>query len=290
MMKKRGSTKVKRSVKRSSNVVAKLAKDTKTTGKNGKHHPATKETAKDKVAPKTYGKQVLKKRIKSGISKLDSVMQGGLKEGSITLVDGGAGSGKTIFALQFLMEGLRAGENCLYITFEEKKEKLYDDMAALDWKFSDYEAKKQLTYLEYSPEQVKTLIEEGGGTIDQLVTKNKISRIVIDSITSFLLLYQDELTKKESALALFDLINKWGCTAVLTSQGVDSRYSTPATSLEFEADNIIILYHFKNKGKRHRALEVLKMRGTFHSNRTMRMEITRKGIGIKPGDVVVQQS
>jgi circadian clock protein KaiC len=226
-------------------------------------------------------------RVKTGVTNLDPLIQGGLKNQHINLVVGSAGSGKTIFAMQFLMEGLKKGESCVYITFEEKKEKLYDDMKAFGWDFKKYEDTKKLFYLEYNPEQVKSLIEEGGGTIDQIIAKNKIDRIVIDSVTSFSLLYQDELSKKEAGLALFELINKWGCTAVLTSQAVEVEDELHSGSLQFEADSIILLYHFKQKGQRSRAIEILKMRGTCHTNKTMALEIVhKKGLVIHPNKIV----
>lgn len=227
------------------------------------------------------------KRVKTGIVNLDPLIQGGVKEKSINLVAGGAGSGKTIFAVQFLLEGLKEGESCLYITFEERKEKLYDDMSSsFGWNLQSYEEKNKFFYLEHSPEQVKSLIEEGGGTVDQIISKHKIKRIVIDSITSFSLLYQDELTKKEAGLALFELINKWGCTALLTSQAVSPRDGIHSAALEFEADSIILLYHFKQDGKRQRALEILKMRGTDHTNATMTLHISKEGLVVKPDQIV----
>ena len=227
------------------------------------------------------------KRVKSGIVNLDSLIQGGFKEKSINLIAGGAGSGKTIFGIQFLMEGLKAGEVCIYITFEERKEKLYEDMSAsFGWDLQSYETKNKLFYLEHSPEQVKSLIEEGGGTIDQIISKHKIKRIVIDSITSFSLLYQDELAKKEAGLALFELINKWGCTAVLTSQAVSPKDEIHGAALEFEADSIILLYHFKQDGKRERALEILKMRGTNHANATMLLDIAKDGLIVRANQIV----
>jgi circadian clock protein KaiC len=241
---------------------------------------------KKKSKLRIKSKSVSKVRVKTGIANLDPLIQGGLKPTSITLVTGDAGSGKTIFAMQFLLEGLRKGEKCLYLTFEEKKEKLYDDMDSFNWDFEKYEAEKKLFYLEYSPEQVKSLIEEGGGTVDQLISKNKISRLVIDSVTSFSLLYQDELARKEAGLALFELINKWGCTAVLTAQAEAKKYELEGSSLEFEADSIILLYHFRQKGNRVRALEILKMRGTRHINKTMEVEISQKGFIIKSSRVI----
>ena len=225
-------------------------------------------------------------RVKTGIPGLDPLIQGGFKEKTINLVVGDAGSGKTIFALQFLMEGLQNGESCIYITFEEKKDKLYDDLTSFNWDFAKYEEKKQFFYLEYTPEQVKSIIEQGGGTIEQIITKRKITRLVIDSVTSFSLLYQDELAGKEAGLALFDLINKWGCTALMTAQAVATTYELQATSLEFEADGIILLYHYKKRGKRIRAFEILKMRGTKHPDQTFRLQISNKGITIKYDEII----
>jgi KaiC/GvpD/RAD55 family RecA-like ATPase len=249
-----------------------------------------RKKSKKKVAPrpkKSSKKSPIKRiRITTGIGNLDPLIQGGLKQNHINLLIGDAGAGKTIFSLQFLMEGLKKGETCLYITFEEKKEKLYDDMRSFGWDLEGYEEKKKLFFLEYNPEQVKSLIEEGGGTIDHLISKSKVSRLVIDSITSFSLLYQDELAKKEAGLALFELINKWGCTAVLTAQDPSHTHSLKGTNLEFEADGIIILYHLKLMGQRVRALEILKMRGTNHVNKTMQMNISNKGIVINPSRII----
>ncbi|MBS3165603.1 hypothetical protein J4444_00630 [Candidatus Woesearchaeota archaeon] len=230
----------------------------------------------------------LPQRLKSGIINLDPLIKGGFKEGSVTLVIGGAGSGKTIFGMQYLVEGLQNGEAGLYLTFEEKKGKLYEDMNVFGWNLQKYENEGSFHLLEYSPEQVKSLIEEGGGTIEQLVSKAKIRRVVIDSITSFVLLYQDELLRKEAGLALFELINKWGCTALLTSQGAYKQDELQGVSLEFEADNIIILNHLKRNGDRIRSIEVLKMRGTNHTNKTPLFEITSKGVVVHPSKVVHQ--
>ncbi|MBW2971184.1 hypothetical protein KY320_03420, partial [Candidatus Woesearchaeota archaeon] len=103
---------------------------------------------------------------------------------------------------------------------------------------------------------------------------------MIDSVTSFTLLYSDMLEKKQAALSLFDLISKWGITAVLTAEDVSPSEGTIVASLEFEVDGIILLYHVKQKGHRVRALEILKMRGTQHSENTLEIDITDHGIKI----------
>jgi len=228
-----------------------------------------------------------KKRVTSGIDGFDKMVQGGFKEKSINLIAGGPGSGKTIFAIQFLIEGLKKGEVGLYITFEEKKDKLYDDVKSFGWDLEKYEKAGKFVYLEYTPEQVKKLLIEGGGTIDTMITKMKVKRMVIDSITSFALLYQHELAQKESALALFELIDNWGCTAVLTAQDHSTTGSTMASALEFEVDSITILYNKSIKGKRVRAIEVLKMRGTKIPGKTVSLEISSKGLKVTQNIYIV---
>lgn len=226
-------------------------------------------------------------RVSSGIPGLDKLIEGGFKGGSINLVCGGAGSGKTTFAVQFLLEGLKKGEAGIYITFEEKREKLYEDMRDFGWDMEQYEKAGIFKFLEYTPEQIKHVLVEGGGTVDAIITQMGVKRLVIDSITSFSLLFQDELTKKESSLALFELINRWGCTAVLTSEAIQMAQEDMSVTLQFEVDSIIILYHFKKEGVRTRAIEILKMRGTKTPEKVMRLTIERDGITVNPNQIVV---
>ncbi|MBL7100757.1 MAG: hypothetical protein ISS23_02260 [Nanoarchaeota archaeon] len=248
--------------------------------------PKSSKKPESNIKPNTNVKRssnVLKKkttRLNSGIPGFDALVQGGFRNKSVNLLVGGPGSGKTIFSIMFLMEGLKKGEPGIYVTFEEKKEKLYEDMKSLGWDLEKYEKSGIFAYLEYTPEQVKKMLIEGGGTVDSLVSKIKAKRLVIDSITSFALLYKEELSKKEAALALFELIEKWGCTAVLTSQDTALRGAELSSALDFEVDSIIILYYKKIKGIRTRGLEVLKMRGTKIPNETYGLKIDKSGLAI----------
>ncbi len=219
-------------------------------------------------------------RINSGIKGFDDLVEGGFDEGSVNMIVGSSGSGKTIFALQFLMAGLKKGESCLYVTFEEKKEEFYDNMKNFGWDLSKYEKKGKFFFLEYSPEKVKVMIEEGGGEMESIVTRHKITRLVIDSVTSFALLFEDELEKREAALALFDIIRKWKCTSLLTLEEDPKERKGGSSSLEFEVDSIILLYFIRQKRKRKRFVEVLKMRGTKHSNEIHALEIGESGIEV----------
>ena len=226
------------------------------------------------------------KKVKSGIPGYDLMIGGGFESESVNLIAGSAGSGKTIFAAQYLLNGVtKFNEAGIYVTFEEKKEKFYKDMEMIGYDMKKIDASGKFLFLEYTPEQVRNVLIEGGGIIDSMIEKLNAKRLVIDSITSFSLLYDDELSKKEAALSLFDLINKWGCTALLTSQNESDEEIHIKVSLEFEVDSVTLLYHTIKKGKRIRALEVLKMRRTKHSEKIVMMEITSKGIVAYPDKI-----
>ncbi len=228
------------------------------------------------------------RRVPTGIPRFDSLIGGGLREKSINLVAGSAGAGKTIFAIEYLVKGIELfNEPGMYITFEERKDQLYRDMLEFGWDLAKYEKEGKFIFLKYKPAQVKKVLIEGGGIIETLITESKIKRLVIDSISSFVLLYEDELSKKQAALGLFDLISKWDLTAILTSEGASPYDGTIIAALEFEVDGIILLYHIKQRGKRIRAIEIIKMRGTHHSESTMLMEVAEEGIRITPEEIVI---
>lgn len=244
----------------------------------------TNTTTKTTSTPRKNEKT---RRINTGIDGFDKLTLGGFKHDSINLISGAPGSGKTIFAIQFLVTGLKKGEAGIYVTFEEKKEGLYEDMLEFGWDLKKYEDEKKFVFLEYTPEQVKKVLIEGGGTIDAIIKKLKVKRLVIDSISSFALLYEDELTRKQASLALFELINNWGCTAVLTSQSESKTDVHISSATDFEVDTIILAYHIKKKGHRIRAIEILKMRGTNYPEKTVTMNIIpKKGIVINPNEVI----
>lgn len=217
-------------------------------------------------------------RIPTGIKGFDNLVEGGFEKDSTNLVVGGPGSGKTIFATQFIVEGLKRGESCLYITFEESRGSFYHNMKRFNWKLEEYEKKGLFTFLNYTPGKVKTMLEEGGGIIESIIIKNKISRLVIDSMTSFTLLFEDELQKREASLDLFNMIKKWNCTSLVTFEGTPEGEHKVYRALEFESDSIILMQFVRRLITRDRYIEVLKMRGTNHSKGIYKFLITKSGI------------
>ena len=245
-----------------------------------------KKRAKPKLAKtKKISKSHQSARVPAGIPNFDKLIEGGFEKNSTNLLVGGSGIGKSIFAMQFLIEGLKRGEKWLYVTFEEQKEQFYHNMSDFGWNLDEYEKKGAFIFLEYSPVKVRTMLEEGGGEIQSIILKEKISRLVIDSLTSFELLFEDLLAKREAALALFNMTREWECTVILTlEEEVSIKGRVASKTLEFESDSIIVFYYFRIGKERGRFVEVIKMRGTNHSKEIYKFEIDKKGVtvGKKP--------
>ena len=221
-------------------------------------------------------------RVETGIPNFDSLIGGGFPKNSTNLVIGGSGGGKSIFATQFMIGGMKRGEKCLYITFEEDREEFFKNMLEFGWDLKDYEKKGLFVFLQYTPIKVKIMLEEGGGDIESIILREKISRVVIDSITSFALLFEDELSRREAALELFNMIRKWNSTALLTLEEEPHAVSrSAAAGLEFEVDSIILIYFVRRKDQRERYIEILKMRGTKHSKNIYRFHIAKSGFEIE---------
>ena len=218
------------------------------------------------------------KRVKTGVKNFDALIEGGFKQSSTNLLVGRGGSGKSIFTIQFLMEGIKSGEKCLFISFEERRAEFFSHMNALGFDLETAEKNGKFFFLEYTPQKVKTMLDEGGGSIESLVLNEKINRIVIDSVSSLMLLFTKDLEKKEVAFALSNLLKGWNCTTLLTYEENLTLDQDSSRIFDLEADSIILFYFLREKNKRARSLEIMKMRGTKHSLHLHPFSIEKGGI------------
>lgn len=226
-------------------------------------------------------------RVATAIPGLDDVTEGGFEKESTNLIVGGAGAGKTIFGMQFLVNGAaQFGEGGVYFTFEESRKKLYSHMKRMDWDLEGLEKKKKLAIIEFSPEQVGRFLEEGGGMIESTISRINAKRVVIDSLTAFSMMYQGDLERKKACLALFKMLQRASCTSLLIAEHDPDPEKHISSLLEFETDSVILLYNRRKEDFREKSLEILKMRGTHHSSSTFPLKITNKGIVIFPEDAV----
>ena len=221
-------------------------------------------------------------RVPTGIKGLDDAMAGGFIRDSINLVAGSPGSGKSIFAMQYLVNGAKKyNEPGVYITFEERKDKLLQYMDNFGWDLKKLVADKKIDILEQSPVDIKkATAKEILGLKFKIVRELKAKRLVIDSMSAFSLLFQNDFEKRTAHMQLFEMLRDWGVTALLTAEyDVEEHKST---HLDFEVDSIVWLYNMKKADVRTRALEVYKMRGSKHLQKTFPLEISDRGVIIYP--------
>lgn len=244
---------------------------------------------KKKIILKRKGKKKPSKeeRVSTGIPGLDKVMDGGFRSRTVNLVAGGPGSGKTIFGIQFLVDGIeRHDESGVYISFDQTEKELLSDMKVFNWGLRDKIKKKKLVILSYTPEQVENVLKAGGGTVRDIIQSIKAKRVVVDSLTAFTLLHEDALAQRKACLALFRAIKKWGCTALLISEQEEDPEAHSPLVEEFEVDGVLLIYNVRRGKTRQRALEVFKLRGAKHPVKIFPMTIDNKGIRIHSGKSV----
>jgi KaiC/GvpD/RAD55 family RecA-like ATPase len=200
--------------------------------------------------------------ITTGTAGLDALRP--IAKNSVTLIAGTPGSGKTLLAIQFLLEGLQKKEHCTYITFEERKESFYKYLLQFGWDMAAFEQQGLFTFLRYPPESVKQFVE------DAPKLGQHVKRVVIDSLTAFAVLQPDELTMRESVTSVLDAVKKWQSTTIITA----NLATAPGRGLALSADSTLILTSARTKNVRHRTALI--------NNQPYGIKIDKDGLTIEP--------
>lgn len=219
---------------------------------------------------------ILEERTTTGIEGLDKLMGGGVWRGSTTLLTGSTGAGKTTAALQFVLEGVRRGEPCLYANFQENPMQLARCLRALGADVDDAQ-KSGLTLLYASPVelQVDSLIV----TMFREIERRGIRRVVIDSVGDLITAASDEQRLHDYLYALAQHFTVKGVTSILTYEMAGPDFDKAGGRFAYMSDNIVVLAtDVTNKVKR--TLTVIKERASAHDLRRHECEITAKGLRV----------
>ncbi len=231
----------------------------------------------------------------TGIDGFDELLLQGLPIGNSVIIAGGAGSGKTIFCLQTLINKANEGKRCLYMTLEENEEKLIQHMEGFGWNPRELIKKGKLKLMRMNPfditRNVDALLAKQKGEllidVDPVLLPRdylKPDFLVIDSLTAI----ASAFTGKDDSYRiyieqLFRFLEKTGSTSFLITETEQVPKIFSQTGVEeFLADGVVVLYSLKHGNIRENAIEILKLRGAAHQKRIVAMQITPKGVIVYP--------
>lgn len=237
----------------------------------------------------------------TGITGFDEITGGGLPHGRTTLLMGGPGSGKTVFALQFLVHGAQdCKEPGIFVAFEETSKRIMANAKSFGWKLTELRRKK-LYFLDAHP--LPDLIQSGdfdlGGMLAALEVRIKemgARRIVFDALDIVLALLPDPARKRREVYRLHTWLLDHELTGIITAKtGGDETISVIQQTfgcMQFMVDCAVILSHSVTLGVSHRNLRVQKYRGSSFDENEAPFLIGTKGFEVAdvrtPGRVTVQ--
>ncbi len=245
-------------------------------------------------------------RVSSGIKGLDEALGGGLPKGRCILVMGSPGSGKTTMSIQYLYNGAKRDERGLYVSLDEKPERVKENLEGFGWDLDELERDGKLFIVDGTPIRRAKVgsqqFEMAQGTglirlpeltlrslmevIAKLVEEEDVQRVVIDPMTSLMLRYDDIGKRRKAMLAFFDMLTETGCTTLVTTELRVNLLERRFQLEEFLSQGVILLHTIVHEGTVIRAIQIEKMRGVESDAQLRPYQLTREGMVVFPKDRV----
>ncbi|MCX6803582.1 MAG: ATPase [Candidatus Diapherotrites archaeon] len=233
-------------------------------------------------------------RVRTGIKGFDELIEGGFPLGRSFLISGGTGTGKTIFATQYLVEGAKMNEPGVYLTLDERPELIREDMLCFGWNIREFEDNGLIKIVDGTiaklgiPSDEEFSLPATGFDLDKLllelmraIKKIKAKRVVVDSIPALGLNFENEYDIRRAVLKMVYLLSRAGVTTIFTTEiNEDSKQIGKYGVEEFVADGVIVLHYMGVGTQSNRTLHIRKMRATKHSEDLHPLQITSAGVTI----------
>tara|TARA_Y100000310_G_scaffold313654_1_gene362249 strand:- start:7554 stop:8294 length:741 start_codon:yes stop_codon:yes gene_type:complete len=234
-------------------------------------------------------------RVKTGITGLDELIEGGFPAGRSVLVSGSCGTGKTIMCMQYIYNGAKDyNEPGVYVTLDERPDLIREDVLRFGWDLKKMEEQNMIQMIDGSiaklgmPSEEEFSLPVTGFDVDKLllevmrvIKRIGAKRVVIDSIPAMGFNFDSENDIRKAILKLSYMLMRSGVTSVLTSEvqegtGRFGKYGVE----EYVVDGVLVLHYMGVGTQSNRTLHIRKMRATHHSEDLHPLEIMNKGVKI----------
>lgn len=222
-------------------------------------------------------------RVSTGIAGLDRMLGGGVFRGSVTLLKGAPGTGKTGFGLSFIAEGAMSNEEPgLVVTFEQFPSKMARDARSIGIDLPELEKKGLVRVVFTSPEVFYREAQKAGGILDSLVHETGARRILVDSISHLERVTRDPIVLREISYAFINSLLRHELTAFITQEDMEitGEVSAAQHGISYLVDTVILLRYVELDSSIRRALLVLKQRASDHDKSIREYVITGDGIRV----------
>jgi len=232
-----------------------------------------------RLQPKKYGREYISDPISSGIEKLDNILYGGIEKGTITMITGPSGVGKTNLSIQFIKEAAQRDERSVIYTFEESREMIIERSESINVPIRSIMKSGNLTIEPIEPFSYSS--DEFTAIVRKEVEENNTRFVMLDSIGGYSLSVKEE-NKLERLHGLTVYLQNMGVTAFLINEtnSITGDFQASEMQASYLTDNILFLRYIELRGELRKAIGILKKRMSDFNPAIYEFAITSDGIQI----------
>lgn len=232
-----------------------------------------------RLIPEAHQREFLAEPISSGVAELDALLHGGLERGTISMVTGPSGVGKTTLGVQFMKEAAARGERSVIYLFEEGTETLLHRSEAIQVPIHEMMQKGILSVVQVEPLQFAP--DEFANMVRKEVEEKNARIVMIDGVSGYRLSVRGEdLVGHLHALCRY--LKNMGVTVILINEieGITGDFRATEVGISYLADNLVFLRYLELRGEMRKAIGVLKKRLTDFEKTLREIEITKTGMKV----------
>lgn len=249
----------------------------------GGNHDFTIATGGVKAFPRLVSLEhktnFVRQRLTGGIAELDALLGGGVDTGSSTLILGPAGTGKSLFAIQYVCAAVARGEKAAMFVFDEELGLLLERTRAMGFDLQAMRDSKQLVIEQVDAAELSP--GEFAHRVRAVVDDMQAKTVVIDSLNGYQAAMPEEKALILHIHELLQYLNRQGAATFVTvaQHGLVGDMKSPV-DVTYLADTVILLRYFEARGQLRRAISVVKKRSGFHEDTIREYRVTSKGLRV----------